>query len=425
MKKITPGHLLAIFTIILILSTQSSVNVLATDIRKGSGNPLFSESFLVANDSTIPAQAVTRSRYVNVNFEEMGTAEAPLNNIVLNLFDDTVYTAILEHTESGSPEATAWIGRLEGIPLSQVVLIKANGVLSGSVAMPHGIYEIRPITNDVYIIEDIDQALFPEELEPVHVPDGQPDLDDLMGDLSGASDSCTDISVLVAYSPEARAAAGSTAAIEALIAQAVAETNQSYVNSGLTQRINLVHTMETGAGDSQNDFYNDLYALLSLTDGRFDSVDAARETYYADEVALIIEDYQYCGLAFVNSSASSAFSVTARNCATGYFSFGHELGHNMGARHDWYVDVTANSHKGFVNTTDHWRTIMAYSSHCGAAGTYCTRIQYWSNPNVFYNSDPMGISTSGPMNCNYKSLSPNPSSCAADNRSRLTAPAQA
>jgi hypothetical protein len=38
-----------------------------------------------------------------------------------------------------------------------------------------------------------------------------------------------------------------------------------------------------------------------------------------------------------------AYSVVPRSCATGNYSFGHELGHNMGARHDWDDDSTDKS----------------------------------------------------------------------------------
>ena len=102
---------------------------------------------------------------------------------------------------------------------------------------------------------------------------------------------------MVAYTPAARAADGGTAAIEARIALAVAETNQSYVNSGLTQRIKLVHAMETNPGDAPNNFSADLTALQDHTDGIFDDVDAARETYYADMVGLIIENPRLVGWA--------------------------------------------------------------------------------------------------------------------------------
>ena len=102
-----------------------------------------------------------------------------------------------------------------------------------------------------------------------------------------------------------------------------------------------------------------------------------------------------------NAFESCAFSVVRRSCATGNYSFGHELGHNMGATHDWYpMDVGAYPYShGFVKVTPTapampWRTVMAYRDECLAAGLPdCTRVQYFSNPNVNYpvGGDAMGV----------------------------------
>jgi hypothetical protein len=117
--------------------------------------------------------------------------------------------------------------------------------------------------------------------------------------------------------------------------------------------------------------------------------------------------------------ANLGFSVVDWDCATGYFSFGHELGHNMGAAHDWYADDSKDlpfSHnKGYVNLSDSWRTIMAYNEECDCSDEVepcpapglrttpglplCTRLQYWSNPDVKYNDDPMGVPVGSSTAC--------------------------
>jgi len=126
------------------------------------------------------------------------------------------------------------------------------------------------------------------------------------------------------------------------------------------------------------------------------TVAALRNTYGADLVSFIIEGTQFCGIAWLMQTvsptfAANAYSVTARTCATGYYSFAHEIGHNMGARHDWFVDPTNNSpysyNHGFVATNKTWRTIMAYGNDCGN----CTRVNRWSNPSLLYNGAPTGV----------------------------------
>ena len=56
-------------------------------------------------------------------------------------------------------------------------------------------------------------------------------------------------------------------------------------------------------------------------------------------VSMWINNTDYCGLAWLMTSTASdfssrGFSVVHYGCATGYYSFAHEMGHNQGAHHD-------------------------------------------------------------------------------------------
>ena len=88
------------------------------------------------------------------------------------------------------------------------------------------------------------------------------------------------------------------------------------------------------------------------------------------------------------AKASTAFAVVHYSCATGYYSFAHELRHLMGARHDRrrLDHVAFRDGHGFQHTASPaWRTVMAYDCTGG-----CSRLQYWSNPNVNYSGQAMG-----------------------------------
>jgi peptidyl-Asp metalloendopeptidase len=98
----------------------------------------------------------------------------------------------------------------------------------------------------------------------------------------------------------------------------------------------------------------------------------------------------------IMASASGAFCIVSRVCATVYYSFAHEIGHLQGARHDRYVDNTDYSpytyNHGRTYPTARWRTIMAYNNVCTAQGVSCTRINWWSNPGINCSGVATGIS---------------------------------
>ena len=118
--------------------------------------------------------------------------------------------------------------------------------------------------------------------------------------------------------------------IRALIDLAVLETNTAYTASGVDTQLRLVHAYRHDSYDEDTgSFSNALSRISSTTDGIMDDVHGQRTLYGADLVALIIDHSQYCGIAYLGPSITRMFSVTARACATGYFSFGHEIGHNL------------------------------------------------------------------------------------------------
>ena len=132
-----------------------------------------------------------------------------------------------------------------------------------------------------------------------------------------------------------------------------------------------------------------------------DNVHTLRNAHGADLVSLIIEGTSLCGIAWLMTTQSNAFeafafSVVARICATGNYSFGHELGHNMGLQHD-RADAPADgvfpfSH-GYVDAPHGFRDIMGVAASCGG----CMRIQNFSNPNVTFNGFPTGVPQSSPQ----------------------------
>jgi peptidyl-Asp metalloendopeptidase len=304
-----------------------------------------------------------------------------------------------------------WRGSADLRDDSDVMLTMREGFVAGTVRIGTDLYEVRPSPDGHgHIVERIDSSTFPVcagTLEPAaEAADGGGTQDDGIGGLlarrggsfaagvSGplAADAVATIDLLTVYSPQARAAAGGAAQIRAIIQAAIDSANQAFVNSQVNAVYRLVGTAEA-AHDDSGSMNTDLGWLVN------DAATAAlRNQLGADMVSLFVENGGgYCGLGYVMRSpgpgfAGAAFQVTARGCAVGNLSFAHENGHNLGMEHD-IANGPAPTSASFPWSFGHlvngaFRTVMSYGSACPNG---CTRVGYFSNPNVAYLGYPTGV----------------------------------
>lgn len=367
---------------------------------------------------------IVRARYVRFAADRLASADAQdvAPRVTLNLFDDVTFAAALDRVDR-SADGYVWVGRIPDVAMSTVTLATSRGVMYGSILTPAATYIVKPAGGGDYLVTQIDQSRFPAEAPPVTVSAPQAARDAAQPPPVMTDDAST-IDVMVLYTPSAAAAA--SGGITALVNNAISIANTTYANSGVTQRLRLVYSAQvnyTESGDNGVDLGN-IYAGT----GVFSGVAALRDTWRADLVSLITQttNSPYCGVAYKLSAISTSFapygySVVEQSCAVGNLTFPHELGHNMGAGHDWYVDngVTPQTYAhGFVNPNagQRWRTVMAYNNLCFDNGFSCARIAYWANPGLTYNGAAMGVpnGTNSASSC-YFNLS-NPACDADDHR---------
>jgi peptidyl-Asp metalloendopeptidase len=340
------------------------------------------------------APAALRGRYVTVDFSRLANLAGPgAERLTLNLFSGTDLTAVRYETYAAPYGFEVWLGRVEGQPLSQVTLVVGRNIVTGNVTVGAASYQIRYAGAGLHSIYQVDPSIAPPTSQPIEVPSMGPPAPP--ASTTGIDAVPVDIDVMVVWTSAARNAVGGRDPMLSRITLAVAETNTAYTNSQVNQDIDLVYAEEvvyTESGSSSTD----LGRLRSTSDGFMDEVHAWRNQYGADLVSLIFNNSSVCGQAYLMGTpspgfASSAFSVVYWSCATGYYSFAHELGHNMGSHHDRANAGGTPSYPysyGFqaAACSPPYRTIMAYACPSG-----CTRLQYFSNPDVMVNGCPSGV----------------------------------
>jgi hypothetical protein len=196
------------------------------------------------------------------------------------------------------------------------------------------------------------------------------------------------IDVMVLYTPQARAAAGTAEQLKAQIRLAVSEANIVFENSRAQARIRLVHVAELPYDESFSIFM-DLNRLRLPDDGYLDDAHQLRNVSKADLVCLVTEygnDYAFYG--FQGPSPRKAFSAIRRRYLTGGFLLPVTLSVNLGCQLERpYADSAA----AFLYSYGYsFRGLdgQPYSTVDGFSGS---RLPWFSNPDINFAGMATGL----------------------------------
>ncbi|MCL2012159.1 MAG: PKD domain-containing protein [Cystobacterineae bacterium] len=326
-----------------------------------------------------------------------------------------------KHFKATNPNNFTWSGVVPGTSALSTFVVH-NGDVAASIRDENNeLYSIEPIGDELYALIKIDESKFSPcggvlhgDTQEMHnpAPPASPSTRNALHNTNAShnanasqnaevsqSANPVEIDVMVAYTPAAR---GAFANIAAQAALAVEETNQTYQNSGVNIRLNLVDSFELNYSENNKTYEGILSDFASL--GRSGVVNDRRNQSGADLAMLIVGPGNYenniCGMAYLMTNVSSAFSpyafgVVTHSCLTGSYVFAHEVGHIQGARHNEHIDSGNYPFPyghGYIHSlpssSQNFSTVMSYD--WGAGCSYgCRKIPHWSNPDIRYN----GIAT--------------------------------
>jgi hypothetical protein len=375
--------------------------------------PLFvhAEADAQVTADAAPRPSNTPSR-VNVRLDVLFSGPGGVAQRVLVNAGAHTWTARFERHDVDAAGFQSWVGHLEEVADSHVVITARAGVISGLINAVGITYQLLTERPGAYLLERVDLEALGDEREP---HDATP-LATVPGrhDLSTAADDARTFDVLILYTPAARNARGGTAQIEALVSQVISDTNTAMARSAALPRVRLVGSHELGFAEAP-EMAADLPALRASPDARL-----LRDAYRADLVQLLVAspDTQSCGVAYLLSVYATdfdAYSIADVTCAAQYTPT-HEMAHNMGSHHapeDGASAALFPFSYAYKDPEHGFRTVMAYP----CAQTSCQRVLNFSNPRVAHD----GFTTGTPQQDNARSIN-EAASTVASFRSAAPAP---
>ena len=356
-----------------------------------------------------------------VKLDSRFTRTAPLLNedrISLQLTEDLSVNAEVSESFSNCNNTISTTAKIEGTQWGRIFLANSNGIVTGRVRLPdqNRIFSIEYNHADKlqYLLE-LDPALAePDEgADQVVVADvvEETEQESLIPFeeapvLEDESLQWAVIDVIVVYSDDALAAAGSQEAMDNRIALGASYANDAYENSLVYMRWNVVHSYMLNYAETGSNL-SDLNAIKADS-----SVASMRNTYGADFVQFI-NNSGSGGIAsllmYQTGSSSVAYSVVDDNSYSSYTPV-HEAGHNMGCSHapdqnyqagptTWYEEDTYSF--GSCAAGHHWHPTPAATGRCSVmtytSGTYFAdglshaRVGLFSNPDINDSGLPSGV----------------------------------
>lgn len=310
-----------------------------------------------------------------------GPLLAGVPRLLLDLPGGGVVAVELADARRRGPASALWRGVPGGGEPGDAVLTLHRGLLAGTIYSRQGEYEIVPSSRGESIvarlapIADMDCYAPPRTSPASPVPTA--------AQRTGDGDR---VDVLVLYTPGAQERAGGRQQIRARIQSRIDYANTAYAASGMSMRIEAVRVARAPFDDHPT-----ISTMFFTTNDR--QVAAMREAVRADLVAVVTDSFE-CGQAqlldTLGDTDDVAHSVAALSCRGGEV-FTHEIGHNLGFRHDPEYDAAFPRPSVLPYSWAHWRNDGFRTLMAGTWCTNCVILRQFSNPRLEFKGLATGI----------------------------------
>jgi len=345
--------------------------------------------------------------------------------IKLDLFDDRVYSAIVDRVVKNINGTFTVRARVNGHPMGYLLI-------STTCDSSLGLIHIPEITEKYLIIDDPGlnrHYLLELDAGKMDEPEGGPSLtapspppEELESDLINKQIETAElgpldhaiIDIMIVYTPAALSSAGNLEIIQNRIAQSMEIAQLTLDNSAVYISLNLIHSAQVDyveSGSSEMDLRRLAYRKGNYYDpvGYMDEALDWRDTYGADLVSLFALVNDVSGRGFLlqdkHGDPINGFNLNSIIWAGIGYTFIHEIGHNMGLHHHWEQNTSPGPTQWFNWPENKWSagwrwveadekrycSIMTYGG-----GVYYTdgqnhsRVPLISNPGINHNGTPSG-----------------------------------
>ncbi len=378
-------------------STQAQNNLFYPEARTIEG---------LQSTSTV-IQALSQNDSVEY-IETIGLNTAALKSsnksFTLNFDKDLQFTTTQVQTYSIDDESFAWVGEIDlglkkkpkaiddpnEINTNQAVFMVNGERIFGQIILEDLVYEIRTMEKgDGYLLIKRDFSVLSSK-DDTPVNDYTKDMESESDVVNSNKMASNVINVIQLITDQAISDAGGVSSAVDSLRFFITQSNQVYNTNGIDLEMRNAGLYRAGA-ELNTSSANMLSRLRRTNDGYLDNFPVTvRNQTSADMVVLVtttLRNQGLCGRADgIGVGQANAFFVIDHDCTD--FTFVHEAGHLIGARHDNDNTGTPFSFgRGYVDSVGNFRSVMAVSSNPQP------RLGGFSNPNQTAGGRPFGTSS--------------------------------